>query len=187
MKKQPTLVSFALTALLFIAANAPAASWYVDNAVASSGNGQSWAAAYKKFSNIAWSSVHPGDFVYISGGPSGGTKTYTESWSVGASGTSGNPITITVDTANANHNGTAVFDYDALGDNATVSGIALSGRSYITISGNVNGQNHIALKNLRNITNRTAATSIYGDGIMAVIIDHIDITNCNNGLALFSG
>lgn len=187
MNNQAASMFVALAAILSGAGDARAASWYVDNAVAASGNGGSWATAYKNFSNIGWSGVHPGDFVYISGGPSGGTKTYTESWSVGASGSSGNPITITVDAANASHNGTAVFDYDALGDNATVSGIALSGRSHITISGNVNGQNHIALKNLRNITNRTAATSIYGDGITAVIIDHIDITNCNNGLALFSG
>jgi ABC-type hemin transport system substrate-binding protein len=135
MKKQMTILLFALAATVFVAGDARAASWYVDNAVASSGNGQSWVTAYKNFSNIAWVSVHPGDFVYISGGPSGGTKTYTESWSVEASGTAGNPITITVDAANASHNGTAVFDYDARGDNATVIGVTLSGRSYITISG----------------------------------------------------
>ena len=154
-----TKVLFALAAIVFVAGDAQAVSWYVDNAVAASGNGQSWATAYKNFSNITWSSVHPGDFVYISGGPSGGTKTYTESWSiVSASGTAGNPITIAVDAANASHNGTAVFDYNAKGDTATVDGIFFANNSYITFTGNVNGQNHIAFKNLRNIIDRMGFT-----------------------------
>lgn len=36
-----------------------AANWYVDNAVATPGNGQSWASAFKNFSNISWSAITP--------------------------------------------------------------------------------------------------------------------------------
>ncbi len=44
-----------------------AANWYVNNAVSTSGNGQSWASAFKNFSNITWSAIKPGDTLYISG------------------------------------------------------------------------------------------------------------------------
>ena len=164
-----------------------AASWYVDKDASGSNNGTSWTNAWESFADISWGSVSAGDFIYISGGSSEGTKTYTESWSVGASGTSGNPITIAIDAANSSHNGTAVFDYDAHGDYATADGIFISSRSYITISGNVNGENHIVLKNLRNISERSAATCIVGWSNTAITIDHIDVTNCNNGIRLWSG
>jgi hypothetical protein len=107
MKIKVKVLLIALAAIVFVFGDAQAASWYVDNAVASSGNGQSWATAFKNSSNIVWSNVHAGDVIYISGGPSGGTQTYTESWFiVGASGAAGNPIIIAVDSTNASHNGT---------------------------------------------------------------------------------
>jgi hypothetical protein len=189
MKKQMTIVLFVLAAIVFVVGDAQATSWYVDNAVASSGNGQSWTTAYKNFSNIAWASVHPGDFVYMSGGPSGGTKTYTESWSiVSVRGTAVNPITIAVDAANARHNGTAVFDYNAKGDTATVDGIFFANNSYIALKGNVNGENHIAFKNLRNIIDRWVTHCIVGYNNTGIIFDHIDVTNCNNGISVsFTG
>jgi hypothetical protein len=195
MKKKFTRLLIVLASILFIAIDAQAASWYVDNAAAASGNGQSWGRAFRNFSDIVWSNVHAGDVIYVSGGPSGGTKIYTESWSVGASGTKGNPITITVDAANVKHNGTAVFDYDAHGDTATVDAITINKRNYITINGNVNGQNHIAIKNLRNIESNPHgvgegsyhANCIIGRGNSAIIIDHIDVINCNNPVRLSGG
>jgi hypothetical protein len=189
IKKQISVLLFALAAMIFVAGNAHAASWYVDNAVAASGNGQSWATAYKNFSNISWGSIHAGDFVYISGGPSGGTQTYTDSWAiVGVSGTAVNPITIGVDAANAGHNGTAVFDYDAAGETGTVDGVFFANNSYITFTGNVNGQNHIAFKNLRNIIDRWVSHCIVGYNNTGIIFDHLEITNCNNGISVsFTG
>ncbi len=164
-----------------------AATWYVDNAVPASGNGQTWSTAYKNFSNIAWINVKPGDTIFISGGPTSGSKTYTESWAVGSSGAAGTPIVIAVDAANPSHNGKAVFDYDALGDKASVNGISITNRSYLTFDGNVNGQNHLAIKNLRNIIDRTNATCLTGSGSSSIIVDHVDFDNCNNGIRLWSG
>ncbi len=189
MKRRVEVLLIALAAIVSVVGDAQAASWYIDNASASSGNGQSWATAFKKCSNIVWSNVHAGDVIYISGGPSGGTQTYTESWSiVGASGAAGNPITIAVDSANASHNGTVVFDYDAKGDTATADGVFFANNSYITLTGNVDGQNHIVFKNLHNIVNRTVSRCIVGYNNTGIIFDHIDITNCNNGISVsFTG
>lgn len=194
MKKRATLISIALS-VLFILTDARAASWYVDNAVPASGNGKSWKTAYSHFSEIKWENVHAGDFILISGGPSGGTKAYTESWSIEASGTEGHPVTITVDASDRGHNGTVVFDYDALGDFATADAITINNRHYITIDGNVNGQNHIVFKNLRNITcnphgvgeGSTEANCITGTGNSAIVINHIDFINCNNPVRLKGG
>ena len=47
-----------------------------------------------------------------------------------------------MDAANAKHNGTVVFDYDAHGDTATVDAITINNRCYITINGNVNNCNN---------------------------------------------
>ncbi len=195
MKKKVSVLLIAFASIIFNTIGAHATSWYVDNAVSVSGKGQSWVTAFRHFSDINWSNVHAGDTIYISGGPSGGTKTYTESWSVGASGTVGLPITIAVDAVNKNHNGTAVFDYNAQGDLATVDAITINNRSYISINGNVNGQNHIVFKNLRNITSNphgvgegsTQANCIVGTGNTAIIIDHIDVVNCNNPVRLRDG
>jgi len=189
MKTKVKVLLIALAAIVFVVGDAQADSWYVDNAAASSGNGQSWATAFKNYSNIVWSNVHAGDVIYISGGPSGGTQTYTESWSiVGVSGVAGNPIIIAVDSTNASHNGTVVFDYDAKGDTATADGIFFANNSYITLTGNVDGQNHIAFKNLRNIIERTVSHCIVGYNNTGIIFDHIDVTNCNNGISVsFTG
>jgi len=67
-----------------------------------------------------------------------------------------------MDAANANHNGTVVFDYDAQGDNANTDGIFFANNSYIVFTGDVNGQNHIAFKNLHNIIDRWVTHAIVG-------------------------
>jgi hypothetical protein len=189
MNKEAKVLLIAIAAIIFVVGDVQAASWYVDNAVATSGNGQSWTTAFKNFSDIVWPTIHAGDVIYISGGPSGGTQTYTESWSiVNVNGAAGNPITIAVDSTNASHNGTVVFDYDAKGDTATANGIFFANNSYITMTGNVDGENHIIFKNLRNIINRTVSHCIVGYNNTGIIFEHIDITNCNNGISVsFTG
>lgn len=55
--------------------------WFVDNSVVSSGNGLSYATAWKNFSNINWSNVQAGDTIIISGGTD--TLTYAEEFEIG--------------------------------------------------------------------------------------------------------
>ena len=56
------------------------------------------------------------------------------------------------------------------------------------MTGNVDGQNHIAFKNLRNIIDRTVSHCIVGYNNTGIIFDHIDVTNCNNGISVsFTG
>jgi len=49
--------------------------------------GQSWATAWKNFSNISWNSIQPGDVIYISGGTD--SVIYNQQLTVEASGSSG--------------------------------------------------------------------------------------------------
>ena len=56
--------------LLFIAFDAHATTWYLDNTATGANNGTSWANAWTSLAVI--NSVQPGDTVYISGGPSVG-------------------------------------------------------------------------------------------------------------------
>lgn len=78
--------------LLMSATTLQAATWYVSSTVASSGNGQSWATAWKNSSNIQWGSIAAGDTIYFDGGTSG--LSYGAFSTITASGTANNYITI---------------------------------------------------------------------------------------------
>ena len=109
-------------------------AWYVDSSVAASGNGASWATAWKTLSNV--SGVKAGDTVYISGGASGSSLTYSVSGWKPAGGSSGAPIVYQIGQDGA-HNGTAVF---------SGSGTWLTGVNYCTVSGDAgDGKMHFAL------------------------------------------
>jgi len=165
-------------ALVFLASSAEASSWYVDDAASGAlHNGTSWSSAWTSFAAVNWSSIHPGDTLYISGGSS--SQTYTESWTVGASGTASAPITIAIDASNPSHNGTVIFDYNADGDTSTRVAITLN-QNYVTITGNVNGSNHIEIVNLRNTSDRRSAIGISGSSNTGVIIDHVGFVNDND-------
>lgn len=83
--------------------------WYVDNSLGTgSNNGTSWANAWHDFNVISWGSIAAGDTLYISGGSS--SQTYSAYiLQPGASGGSGNPITITAG-IDAGHSGTVIID-----------------------------------------------------------------------------
>ena len=100
------LITFVII-LTCLACNALAAARYVDSSVSSSGNGQSWATAWKSFSNIT--ALSAGDTVYISGGSTGNSKTYSVTSVTPYSGTVGNPITYKIGQT-AGHNGLAIFN-----------------------------------------------------------------------------
>lgn len=156
-------------------------SWYVDNAVSGgSHNGTSWANAWTSFATVNWSGIHAGDTLYVSGGSS--SKTYTETWTIGVGGNATAPITIAVDASNPSHNGTVIFDYNADGDTSTR--VAITVQNYVTITGNVNGANHIQIINLRNTSDRRASIGVSGYANTGVILDHLTFVNDNNPIRL---
>ena len=147
-------------------------AWYVDNAVSSSGNGTSWANAWKDFNNINWSLIKPGDTLYIGGGAT--SQTYTQTLNVGASGTLGNPITIRVG-QDSGHNGQVIIQ-DA--------SINLNNRNYITIDGSVGGVQKLEIKDNFNILNKEDGWAIWADNTIGTVVKFCKITNCNNGIYL---
>jgi hypothetical protein len=100
-------LSFALALFVLLSLPLFATDWYVDKTVSSSGNGQSWATAWKNFSNINWSSVQPGDIINISGGND--STVYYETLDINDAGTTNNYITIR-GAIDAGHNGKVIID-----------------------------------------------------------------------------
>jgi hypothetical protein len=122
--KRNVLSRFAAPVLgwLLLCSQAGGAFRYVDSAVATSGDGKSWATAWKALSNITGLSA--GDKVYFS------TGTYTTAGWTPAGGTSGNPITYTVST-DSGHNGIVTFSPSGGGTqfiNGDVDYVTLDGR-----------------------------------------------------------
>lgn len=150
--------------------SAIAANWYIDNAVSSSGNGQSWSTAWKQFSNIVWSSVTPGDTIYISGGTT--SKTYTGGLVVGKSGTS-NTSRITVRAGqDAGHNGIVILDR---------AGLDASNLSWVTFDGEYQGSRHIRIQNVTDAS-KDNGWAIGASGSTGLIVRYIETTGCNNGI-----
>ncbi|UCH66419.1 MAG: Ig-like domain-containing protein [Ignavibacterium sp.] len=104
-----------------------ATSHYVDKDATGSNNGSSWANAWQSFSSINWSSVRPGDVIYISGGSS--SKIYYETLTINANGSANNLITIR-NGLNSGHNGRVVID-----GGSRRKGIVISGDKYIRVAG----------------------------------------------------
>jgi hypothetical protein len=125
-----------LSVLFLSTMSSVAAIRYVDNSVASSGNGQSWTTAWKNLSNITGLSA--GDTVYISGGTTSQTYSLTSAWTP-AGGVSGNPITYAVG-QDAGHHGIVIFD------GASTAGWWVSPSSWVTLNGDYQGSRHFQLQ-----------------------------------------
>lgn len=151
--------------------SAIAANWYVDNAVGTSGNGQSWASAFKNFSNITWSGIKPGDTLFISGGTT--SKTYTSPLNIGASGTASSRITVRVG-QDAGHTGTVIL-----------AGVPISSayQNYITIDGSVGTNSRIQIKDVTDAS-KDNGWAIQAGGVVGTQVRYVTITNCNNGINL---
>lgn len=116
--------------LLLIAPSAWASNWFVRSSTtcANNGNGTSalcasspgGAGGWKGFSNINWGAIHGGDTLFLVPG-----DTYAEQLTIGASGSSGNLITIS-----KSGGGTAIID----GGNSR-TGISFNGQSFVTVDG----------------------------------------------------
>ncbi|MGZ3782333.1 MAG: choice-of-anchor Q domain-containing protein [Pseudobdellovibrionaceae bacterium] len=171
-----SILFFAVTMSVTMSFTANAANWYVDNTVATSGSGQSWATAFKNFSNITWSSINPGDTLYISGGTT--SQTYTEGLSIGNSGNSTSRIFVRVG-QDVGHAGTVILDG---------AGIFIGYVSYITIDGSVAGAQHLKIQNVTSANKDDGvAISNGGSGGVGIRISNVTITNCNNGINLTYG
>ncbi len=159
---------------------------FVDNAISSSGNGESWSTAWKFFDDIDWNVIDPGDTLYISGGST--SKTYVNDLIISKSGTSGNYIVVTKGIS-AGHNGTVIIDA------ATTPFIDIGGsRSYVEIanisfdgtgisdqlleaSGSTASAHHIILTNLR-FDPIYASSSCVKFGGSSASVENITIRNC---------
>ena len=111
-----------------LCAEVRATTYYVDNAAKGADNGSSWSDAWTALDRIQWSTVRPGDTIFISGGSS--SKTYSGRLVVEASGASGATVTITR-SSEAGHSGTVIFD----GKATTAILVEVDGRNHVTISG----------------------------------------------------
>jgi hypothetical protein len=137
---------------------------YVDNQASPGGDGSSWSNAWDSFSDINWGAVNPGDYIYISGGPQGASKTYAETLTVSKSGSSGNPLTIRPGQDPA-HSGTVIIDRV---DRST-NGIAISG-NHVTIDGS-DAQNN------RKIRIQNAYQAVYAQAQDNIKVRYIETDN----------
>ena len=124
------MVQASAIALLVLGLSLPsnAANWYVNSAVATSGNGQSWSTAWKAFTNISWSAVQAGDTIYISGGST--SRTYSQTLTVGKSGSATSPIRIARG-VNSGHNGIPIIN----GAGTRSWGVLVENDNHIVLSG----------------------------------------------------
>ena len=166
---------------ILLAGFAHAATYYVDSSVSTSGNGQSWTTAWKSLSNIA--GLSPGDTVYISGGPSGSSQTYSISnWSPPTGSASGS-ITYQIGQDSA-HNGNAVFSgsgnfFGGAPNYVVFSGQASDTAQHFTLanySGIVGGASYLTVKNFRfayvSATLNVTYDCFYINGASGIEIDH---------------
>jgi len=94
---------------MMVGLSAGAATWYVDSAASGSNTGTSWANAWTSLSSI--SGLSSGDTVYISGGPSGSTRSYSAGGGFPSVNGSSSTSRITYQIGqDSQHNGTAILN-----------------------------------------------------------------------------
>ncbi len=107
-----------------------ASNHYVNMYANGFNNGTSWANAWESFSAINWTSIQPGDIIYISGGPD--STIYYERLVIGKSGTAGNYITFR-NSYETGHNGRVIIEDP--NTNSFDGCIYMSNRDWVYIKG----------------------------------------------------
>ncbi|MCK7528666.1 MAG: hypothetical protein MZV64_69475 [Ignavibacteriales bacterium] len=93
-------------------------NYYVDGDLTTGSNdGTTWANAWQSLSAINWSSIDPGDVIYISGGTD--STFYYEQLNIGATGSPDNLITIRAG-LDVGHNGRVIIDAEGTRNHAVL-------------------------------------------------------------------
>jgi hypothetical protein len=152
---------------------------YVDANVGVSGDGCSWATAWKNFSNINWPTIQPGTTIWISGGD------YREDVAIGKGGTSGNPIIIKASQESGHNSPITLHGGITLGGNNWVTIDGAKSDSYTSTIGD-NTFNVPLVKNNINFvidaaaTDNTGVNMGSGDLITGITLKWLDISTSDN-------
>jgi hypothetical protein len=157
--------------------------WYAGATAGSPANGTTWDTRWAS-SSISWSSIQPGDILYLDGGTDSLVYPSTRFITVGKSGTPGLPITITVGAASPNpsgHNGKVIFDGGGGSGTAFQIRATGAGRNYIIVEGRYNGTNMIKCIDLGQGAN-------IEDNAKGITISGLDIYNYSGqGAVMLNG
>jgi hypothetical protein len=159
------------------------ASWYMDSSASGTNAGTSWTNAWHGFDHVVWggAGVVAGDTLYISGGSP--SKTYTAAannmLTVGASGSSGSPITIATGAKSpspSGHDGTVIFE----GGTSYYGLINTNSRTYIIIDGEKSGARNWTLQNTT--SGNSEAAAIEADSAHNLIVTYLTIQTVGMGI-----
>lgn len=167
-----------ILALLCAAATGRSADYFVNWGAVGANDGSDWSNAWVDFSFIAWSSIQPGDNIWVAGG------TYGE-LSIGQGGVEGEPIYIarvrTTNAVPANAPGwQAGFD-----DTVVINGVGCSSQyDYWTLDGQV-PYGGIVVTNTG--TGEDYVISLDDSGANYVTLENLDVGGAGNVDQVFTG
>ena len=181
------------------------ATWYIDNSLTNSANtGTSWESAYTNAAseylnyynspygiNSNPGTIKPGDTIYISGGPSGGSQIYyyTNFGCLNVCGADQNYTGLTTCTVgqDAQHNGVVIFDGSGQ-DFSSLALVSISQGSNILFSGSYNGGTNFVFRNVNtdNGVDKTSGHAITVN-VPDVMLQYLSLTNVANGISLGAG